>query len=52
MIAAMLGYAPPASYDLLNARVVRDLGLLSERGDFASFLARLPAELEEAFDSL
>jgi HD-like signal output (HDOD) protein len=49
MIAAMLGYAPPASYDLLNARAVRDLGLLSNRGDFGSFLARLPAELEEAF---
>jgi HD-like signal output (HDOD) protein len=52
MIAAMLGYAPPASYDLLNAPVVHELGLLSDRRDFGSFLTRLPAELEEAFDSI
>ena len=46
MINAMLGYGPPASYDLLNSRVVADLGL-SERSDFVAFLDDLPAHLEE-----
>lgn len=49
MIAAMLGFGPPASYDLLNTRVVHDLGL-ADRPAFVAFLERLPTELQEAFD--
>ena len=46
MISAMLGYAPFASYDLLNTRVVESLGL-ADRGDFVEFLITLPDQVEE-----
>jgi len=46
MINSMLGYGPPASYDLLNTNVVKDLGL-AERRDFVKYLEELPAQLDE-----
>jgi len=49
VISSMLGFAPPASYDLINMRVVRELGL-THSAAFTAFLDGLPAELEEAFD--
>ncbi len=51
MIKAMLGYAPEASYDLLESRVVRDLGL-RDRDDFVAFLRRLPEEVDETVAAL
>jgi HD-like signal output (HDOD) protein len=53
MIGSLLGFAPEAPYDLLESRIVKELGL-ARRADFARFLATLPSELEEtmqAFDS-
>lgn len=47
MIAAMLGYAPAATYDLMNCQAAQDLDL-SGRQDFARFLDELPDELERA----
>lgn len=47
MIGAMLGYGPSATYNLLETRAVRDLGLAEHKG-FISFLERLPEETEEA----
>ncbi len=49
MIAAMLGYGPPATYDILNSRIAVELGLTNRPG-FTAFLERLPAELEQAFE--
>lgn len=46
MISAMLGYAPPTQYQLMQARVVHDLGL-SGRNDFEAFLEQLPTVLED-----
>ncbi len=46
MIAAMLGYATPVAYDLLESRVVHDLDLAGRSG-FVDLLARLPANLAE-----
>ena len=46
MIDSMIGYGPAASYDLLNTRVVQDLGL-AQREDFITFLASLPGELDD-----
>jgi len=46
MISAMLGYAPPAAYQLMETRVVKDLGLAG-REDFKVFLDQLPAALED-----
>lgn len=51
MIAAMLGYAPPAQYALLETRVVRDLGL-DTRPAFEPFLYRLEARVEETVGAL
>lgn len=51
MISAMLGYAPPVAYDLLNTQVVHDLGL-AERNDFVDFLRDLPDRVEEVFASI
>ena len=51
MIAAMLGYAPPAQYALLQSRVVRDLGL-DTRPAFEPFLHKLEARVEEAVGAL
>lgn len=47
MINAMLGYAPEASYNLLESRVVTALGV-GAREDFVAALAALPARIEEA----
>jgi HD-like signal output (HDOD) protein len=46
MACALLGYSPPAPYDLLSARAVRDLNLATH-GDFLMFLCRLPSEVED-----
>jgi len=46
MISAMLGYGPPAQYQLMQTPVVRDLGL-NDRPEFESFLDQLPAVLED-----
>ncbi len=46
MICAMLGYAPPASYRLMDTQVVKDLGLKNHPG-FETFLANLPGEVED-----
>jgi len=46
MISAMLGYAAPAQYQLMQTRVVQDLGL-SDRPEFEAFLEQLPAVLED-----
>jgi HD-like signal output (HDOD) protein len=51
MINAMIGYGPPAAYDLPNARPVRDLGM-ADRPDFTTFLAELPAELDDMMSIL
>lgn len=45
MICAMLGYAPPASYQLMETPVVADLGLNAVPA-FRTFLENLPAEVE------
>ncbi len=47
MICAMLGYAPPASYQLMETQVVEDLKL-KNRPSFETFLANLPEEVEDA----
>jgi len=47
MIAARLGYAPPAPYDLLASRPVQDLGL-AWRNTFIPFLEDLPIQIKEA----
>lgn len=51
MIVSMLGYAPSVPYDLLNTRVVADLGL-AERPDFIPFLVELPEQIAETVDAL
>ena len=51
MINQMLGYAPPAQYDLLRARPAVDLGL--DRHDcYVAFLRGLPAQIEETIHDL
>ena len=50
MITAMLGYAPQASYDLMESRPVHYLGLAG-REDFMTCLTALPDELEEMLDA-
>ncbi len=45
LIAAMIGYAPAASYDLLNTPTVHQLGL-ADRDDFVDFLIELPGLVE------
>jgi HD-like signal output (HDOD) protein len=47
MINQMLGYAPPASYNLLQSRPAGDLNL-ADRQDFRKFLSDLPKQIEEA----
>lgn len=47
MISQMLGYGPPAEFDLLAARATCDLRL-NENPRFESYLAQLPRELEES----
>ena len=47
MLSAMLGYGPPASFNLLQSRAARELGL-AERAGFVGFLPDLPARIEEA----
>lgn len=51
MIKALLGYAPEVSYDLLDSRVVHDLGL-KDRDDFVAFLRGLPEEVDETVAAL
>jgi len=51
MISAMLGYAPPAKYALLETAAVRDLGL-DKRPAFKPFLYKLEYRVEEAVGSL
>ena len=50
LINQMLGYGPPASYNLLETCAVRDLGF-AEREKFLTFLAQLPRDLEETLTS-
>ncbi len=45
MIGSLLGFAPPAAYDLLGSRAARDLNLADDPG-FVKFLMQLPDELE------
>ena len=45
MIGGLLGYAPPAAYDLLASRPVQQLGL-ADSPAFLQFLRTLPEELE------
>lgn len=47
MITQMLGYNIEAQYNLLESQPVIELGL-SERGDFVTFLAELPDQIQEA----
>ncbi len=47
MINSMLGYAPPGQYNLAESRAASELGL-AERPQFASFMAELPDQVEEA----
>jgi HD-like signal output (HDOD) protein len=49
MICQMLGYAPLAQYDLLNATVVADLGLAG-RPEFTELLAALPDRIASVAD--
>jgi HD-like signal output (HDOD) protein len=51
MISALLGYAPYVPYNLLESRVVRDLGL-DGRGDFVQLLDRLPDQVDETVSAL
>ncbi|MBU0717451.1 MAG: HDOD domain-containing protein [Planctomycetes bacterium] len=51
MICAMLGYTPPASYDLLASPAARDLAL-SDRRDFTAFLDGLRDRVAEVTDTL
>lgn len=46
MIAAMLGWAPPATYNLLQSRPATELGL-ADKPDFADWLTQLPDEIEQ-----
>ncbi len=47
MILQMFGYAPPASYKLLESQPVCDLGLAT-RADFVELLKTLPDEIEQS----
>jgi HD-like signal output (HDOD) protein len=49
MISQMLGYAPPALYNLLQSRPVNDLGL-ADREDFHNFLKDLPGQIDESIN--
>jgi len=51
MILEMIGYASPIEYDLLNARVVKDLNL-SDNPAFLDALAVLPQQVDEAMSAL
>ena len=51
MISQMLGFAPPAQYDLANATVVSDLGLAGSP-DFERLLAELPETIDKTVSSL
>ncbi len=51
MICALLGYAPDAPYDLLEARAAQDLGLAAQP-NFETFLRELPTQVDEAIDCL
>ena len=51
MINAMLGFGSPRRYDLLNSRVVDDLGLKG-RADFVAFLKDLPDQIEQTVEWL
>ncbi|UCF33747.1 MAG: HDOD domain-containing protein [Phycisphaerales bacterium] len=51
MILEMIGFAPQVEYDLLNSRVVKELGL-SKRLGFVHFLCALPQEVDEAMSTL
>lgn len=50
MIGQVLGYGPPAAYNLAASRPAVDLGL-SGRPDFTRFLDELPGQLDEALMS-
>jgi HD-like signal output (HDOD) protein len=52
MINQQLGYGPPASYNLLESRPVRDLALDKSGRKFVEFLARLPEEIEDTMTYL
>jgi HD-like signal output (HDOD) protein len=49
MISQMLGYAPPASYNLPESRPVKDLGLAG-RENFLKFLHDLPGQIDESIN--
>ena len=51
MICALLGFALPVPYDLMNSRVVAELGLKGD-ADFIAMLERLPDDLEELTNAL
>ena len=51
MITQMLGFAPPAQYDLASATVVRELGLTG-CPDFERLLVELPEKIDETVSSL
>ncbi|MHC4698123.1 MAG: HDOD domain-containing protein [Planctomycetota bacterium] len=51
MIVSMLEYTPFVPYDLLNTRVVCDLGL-AKRGGFTNFLEKLPDEVTATVEAL
>jgi HD-like signal output (HDOD) protein len=51
MILEMIGFAPRVEYDLLNSRVVKELGLCG-RSDFVRFLLALPRQVKEAMSAL
>jgi len=51
MILEMIDPAPLVEYDLLNSRVVKELGLCG-RSDFVHFLHALPKEIDEAMSAL
>ncbi|MDO8632826.1 MAG: HDOD domain-containing protein, partial [Phycisphaerales bacterium] len=46
MIVAVLCFAPPGNYDLIQCRAARDLGL-SGRLDYVDWLTMLPAEIDD-----
>jgi HD-like signal output (HDOD) protein len=50
MISQMLGHAPAAAYDLMNARAVAELGLAGSKRLEECLLA-LPKRIEETFES-
>ncbi len=51
MICAMLGYAPSATYALLESRPARDLGLDGKQ-KFERYLTELPGELADTLSAL